>query len=66
MGMNEETHAKLFSFGFTTKPKGHGFGLHSCSNDEIDMGGRLSAKSQGPGHGAEFILDLPIKHRQPA
>ncbi|MFK7818474.1 MAG: sensor histidine kinase [Planctomycetaceae bacterium] len=60
-GITKESQAKLFSFGYTTKQTGHGFGLHSCSNDAISMGGSLSARSDGVGQGAEFVLELPIR-----
>lgn len=60
IGMSQETLDKLFCFGFTTKQNGHGFGLHSASNDAIAMGGKLSATSEGPGKGSAFSLDLPI------
>ncbi len=49
----------IFVYGFTTKKTGHGYGLHSCANSAKEMGGSLSVKSDGPGKGATFILDLP-------
>jgi signal transduction histidine kinase len=51
---------RIFSMGFTTKPDGHGFGLHSGANSAHEMGGRLLAASEGPGRGATFVLELPI------
>lgn len=59
-GMTPETMAKLFSYGFTTKKDGHGFGLHSGMNAAREMGGSLTAQSDGPGHGSTFRLELPI------
>ena len=50
---------KIFSHGFTTKKDGHGFGLHSGANAAYEMGGSLTAHSEGPGKGAEFTLKLP-------
>ena len=50
---------KIFSHGFTTRKDGHGFGLHSSALAAQQMGGSLSATSDGPGHGASFILRLP-------
>jgi len=50
----------IFRHGFTTKKNGHGFGLHSGANAAREMGGSLTAASQGPGLGATFTLELPI------
>lgn len=50
----------IFSHGFTTKPDGHGFGLHSSAIAAQEMAGRLRVFSEGPGSGATFILELPI------
>ncbi len=51
---------KIFNFGFTTKPEGHGFGLHSSSLLANELGGLLHAESEGLGKGATFILTVPI------
>lgn len=61
IGISPEVMAKLFSFGFTTRKDGHGFGLHSSLKAAKDMGGELRAESEGPGRGACFILSLPCK-----
>ncbi|MFO1076901.1 MAG: ATP-binding protein [Planctomycetota bacterium] len=50
---------RIFGHGFTTKPDGHGFGLHHSANAAAEMGGRLWAESEGLGHGATFVLELP-------
>jgi C4-dicarboxylate-specific signal transduction histidine kinase len=50
----------IFNHGFTTKKDGHGFGLHSGANAAKEMGGTLTAHSDGPGQGAEFTLELPV------
>lgn len=52
---------RIFQHGFTTKPGGHGFGLHSSANAAVEMGGRIEATSDGPGLGARFVLDLPFE-----
>ncbi|MCB9879257.1 MAG: GHKL domain-containing protein [Planctomycetes bacterium] len=52
---------RVFGHGFTTKDEGHGFGLHHSANSATEMGGRLWAESEGPGHGATFLLELPIR-----
>jgi PAS domain S-box-containing protein len=59
-GISEQTMARLFTHGFTTRRHGHGFGLHSCALAAADMGGTLVAHSDGPGRGATFTLELPL------
>lgn len=58
-GIEPEHLPRLFTFGFTTKEKGHGVGLHSAALTARDMDGALFAESDGPGFGACFSLDLP-------
>jgi signal transduction histidine kinase len=60
IGIPSENLTKIFSHGFTTKKNGHGFGLHSSAIAAKQMGGSLSAFSDGPGTGAGFSLKLPI------
>ena len=60
MGIRPDDLQRIFSFGFTTKINGHGFGLHSSAISAKEMGGGLVAKSQGEGCGAQFILTLPV------
>ena len=53
---------KIFNHGFTTRKKGgHGFGLHSGSLAAREIGGQLTAYSDGTGKGATFTLELPLK-----
>lgn len=59
-GIPEENLLRIFAHGFTTRPKGHGFGLHSCALAAGQMGGTLTACSDGPGRGATFTLELPF------
>jgi signal transduction histidine kinase len=66
VGIAPENLVKIFSHGFTTKKEGHGFGLHSCALAARDMGGSLSAESDGRGRGATFTLDLPIARAKAA
>ncbi len=60
-GISPENLAQLFVHGFTTRKSGHGFGLHSCALAAAEMGGTLSARSDGPGRGAVFTLELPAR-----
>ncbi|WED67502.1 MHYT domain-containing protein [Synoicihabitans lomoniglobus] len=60
VGISAENLSQLFSFGFTTKTTGHGFGLHNSALLARELGGSLSARSDGVGHGAVFELRLPL------
>ena len=60
-GIAIENLTRIFGYGFTTKKRGHGFGLHSSAIAANDLGGTLKAKSAGVGKGAEFILELPYQ-----
>jgi len=61
VGIPPENMLRIFNHGFTTRKEGHGFGLHSSANAAKELGGSLTAQSAGPGQGATFILELPIK-----
>jgi len=63
VGIAPENLIRIFSHGFTTRKEGHGFGLHSGFLAAKEMGGSLSVHSDGPGCGAVFTLQLPIKPR---
>lgn len=60
LGIQKDNLDRIFSFGFTTKKNGHGFGLHCSAIYARDLGGTLYAESNGSGKGAQFVLDLPI------
>ncbi|WP_310452317.1 CHASE domain-containing protein [Sulfuritalea sp.] len=59
-GIPAENLTRIFAHGFTTRKGGHGFGLHSCALAAREMGGTLTAHSDGPGQGASFTLELPL------
>ena len=59
VGLSDAQREKLFQFGYTTKERGHGFGLHGCALIAREMGGRIDVHSEGEGRGAEFIFKLP-------
>lgn len=65
VGIREENLTRVFSHGFTTKREGHGFGLHYGALAAHEMGGTLSAQSEGEGKGARFVLELPLVIRDP-
>ncbi|WP_439854582.1 DAHL domain-containing protein [Pseudomonas yamanorum] len=59
-GIPAENMTRIFTHGFTTRKEGHGFGLHSCALAALEMKGRLTAHSDGPGKGALFTLLIPL------
>jgi two-component system, NtrC family, sensor kinase len=61
VGIAPENLTRIFTYGFTTRHDGHGFGLHSAANAAKEMGGALTVSSDGPGLGAAFTLELPLK-----
>ena len=61
VGIPRENLGRIFTRGFTTRPDGHGFGLHSCLMATQEMDGALTGHSDGPGLGAVFTLDLPFQ-----
>jgi two-component system, LuxR family, sensor kinase FixL len=60
VGIPAENLIRIFNHGFTTRPDGHGFGLHSAALAAQEMKGSLVATSAGPGCGATFVLELPL------
>ena len=60
-GVSPENMPRIFIRGFTPKKDGHGFGLHSAARAAKEMGGSLAVQSDGPGRGATFTLELPMK-----
>lgn len=61
MGIPAENLPRIFGQGFSTRKDGHGFGLHSSVLAAQDMGGSLTARSDGPDRGAVFILEIPLR-----
>ncbi|WP_224241253.1 ATP-binding protein [Hyalangium gracile] len=65
MGIAAENLPRMFTQGFTTKKTGHGFGLHISALAAMEMQGRLSCTSPGPGKGATFTLEFPVSGATP-
>lgn len=61
VGISPEHLPLLFTQGFTTRPEGHGIGLHSAALAAKNLGGTLRAQSDGEGRGATFMFDLPLE-----
>ncbi len=64
VGIPPENLTRIFNHGFTTRKKGHGFGLHSGALAAKELGGSLTVHSDGPGRGAVFTLELPLSDTQ--
>lgn len=68
IGIVKDNITNIFSHGFTTKKRGHGFGLHTSALVAQEMGGKLMASSPGLNQGATFELILPLapvaKHQE--
>ncbi|MCP4474688.1 MAG: hypothetical protein GY821_09030, partial [Gammaproteobacteria bacterium] len=63
-GISPEHKVKIFSCNFTTKPDGHGVGLHASANLAKELGGSLQLEESVPGEGATFSLLLPVNLKQ--
>jgi signal transduction histidine kinase len=61
VGILQENLTRIFNYGFTTRKHGHGFGLHSGALAAKELGGALVVRSDGPGTGAAFTLELPLQ-----
>ena len=61
VGIPAENLTRVFNHGFTTRKGGHGFGLHSGALAARELGGSLTAHSDGHGLGAIFTFELPLQ-----
>ncbi|MDX9975134.1 MAG: CHASE4 domain-containing protein [FCB group bacterium] len=61
VGIAAENLDRIFAQGFTTRPEGHGFGLHMAANAAGQLGGSLTVHSDGLGKGATFVLEFPYR-----
>lgn len=61
-GISREKLPEIFSYGFTTKETGNGFGLHTCKMAMDEIGGSITVGSRGRNQGAVFILKVPLNH----
>jgi signal transduction histidine kinase len=64
VGIAPENLTRIIGHGFTTRRDGHGFGLHSGALAAREMGGGLTAHSDGIGEGPSFCLRLPVAVEQ--
>ena len=61
IGIVKSNLGRIFSYGFSTKKGGKGFGLHTSALAMSEMKGELSAESKGDGKGAKFIVSIPVE-----
>ncbi len=66
IGIEPDKACKLFDYGYTTKKRGTGFGLHSCKNFITSFHGEIRCYSQGKDKGATFEIDMPGKIKTPS
>ena len=59
-GTDNSTLEQIFKTGFTTKSEGSGYGLHSAANFVHQLGGEITAKSDGLHQGMKITVLLPI------
>jgi NO-binding membrane sensor protein with MHYT domain len=59
VGVANENLKQIFTHGFSTKPSGHGFGLHVSALAIKEMNGNIKVESEGIGQGATFTILLP-------
>lgn len=60
-GIQPKDVARVFSMAFAGEPIEADYGLHSAALAARELGGTLSAQSNGPNQGATFVLDLPLR-----
>jgi len=60
-GFSAADKDRLFAFGYSSKERGSGFGLHSSANYLIANHGTLEAESAGHNLGAKFTVHLPTE-----
>ena len=54
IGIPAENLTRIFSHGFTTRKKGHGFGLHSSALAALEIGGGAHGAKRRSGKGSRF------------
>ncbi len=64
MGITAEQQTRLFKYGYSSKPDGHGFGLHATALFVQEIGGTIRLEGQGTGQGAILSMELP-RHFSP-
>lgn len=60
VGIAPKHLGRVFQNGFTTQKDGHGLGLYTSALNATELGGTLTADSEGLGYGSCFSLTVPI------
>ncbi len=61
VGFTSEQSEQLFQFGYSTKARGSGFGLHGVALFARELGGKIEIHSGGANLGACLTLELPMR-----
>ncbi|MEX0830936.1 MAG: hybrid sensor histidine kinase/response regulator [Nitrospirales bacterium] len=61
IGIHSENLHRIFAQSFSNAGGGQGAGLHSNALAAKNLGGSLTASSEGEGRGTTFTLELPVK-----
>ena len=56
MGAEQDVIKRAFEFGYSTKERGSGFGLHDCANFIHANGGSIHIISEGEGEGGNLHI----------
>lgn len=59
IGIDKENLEKVFGFGFSTKNRGSGFGLHNSANFINANAGQMKIESEGTNKGAKVTILCP-------
>lgn len=60
-GLEKDNINNVFTFGYSSKKRGSGYGLHSVGNFVNSIGGSIDLTSDGLDQGCCFTIILPIK-----
>lgn len=66
IGIEKNDLPNIFKFGFTTKNRNSGFGLHDCANFVRANKGTIRITSTGIGEGAQVVITLPVDYQDSA
>jgi signal transduction histidine kinase len=61
VGIDEKARRKVLQFGYSTKNRGSGFGLHATANFVRNLDGSIEVSSDGVGCGTRVRLRIPVQ-----
>lgn len=59
-GIEADSTQRLFQYGYSSKNRGSGFGLHSVATFVQSQGGEIQVQSKGQNQGTRFSLKFPV------